>query len=500
MARHEAAVRAVLDAGAADVGTTDLAAGVAGASLVVLCAPVGALPGLIRAAWPHLAPGAVLTDAGSVKRSVVDAARGCPARAGVSFVGGHPMAGSERSGFEASAADLFDGRVALVTPTADTPEPAVLAVTALWEGLGSTVRRLSPEAHDHLVAQISHLPHLAAYALVAAADGDALPLAGRGFVDTTRIAASAEALWTDIFRENRGPLLDALARYEAVLGRWRELAARGDWATLEAELRTRARGPGEARVNAIVRPVRRIAGTIAVPGDKSVSHRAALLGALADGLTEVQGFLEGEDCLATLRAVAALGAEVARKGPGHFVIQGVGMEGLTEPGDVVDCGNSGTMARLLVGVLAGQPFATVLTGDESLRRRPMDRVMEPLTRMGARVLGRRGGARLPLAIAGARPLHPIRHVSPVASAQVKSAVLLAGLSASGPVSVVEPARSRDHTERMLAAFGGDVRVDGETVTVVPGRRLVGASLSRAGRHLVGRVLPGRGRAPAGRAR
>jgi 3-phosphoshikimate 1-carboxyvinyltransferase len=226
-------------------------------------------------------------------------------------------------------------------------------------------------------------------------------------------------------------------------------------------------------MNAIVRPVRRIAGTIAVPGDKSVSHRAALFGALAEGVTEVQGFLEGEDCLGTLRAVAALGVDVTRKGPGHFVIQGPGHDGLTEPGDVVDCGNSGTTARLLVGVLAGLPFATVLTGDESLRRRPMDRVMEPLTRMGARVLGRRGGARLPLAIAGMRPLHPIRHVSPVASAQVKSAVLLAGLSASGPVSVVEPARSRDHTERMLAAFGGEVRVEGQTVTVVPGRRLAG---------------------------
>ena len=236
VARHQAAVQAVLDAGAADRGTTDLAAGVAGASVVVLCAPVGALPAHIRAAWPHLAPGAVLTDAGSVKRGVVEAARACPMRAGVSFVGGHPMAGSERSGFEASTADLFEGRVALVTPTSDTPEPAVSAVTALWEGLGSTVRRLSAETHDQLVAQISHLPHLAAYALVSAADGDALPLVGRGFVDTTRIAASAEGLWTDIFRENRGALLDALDRYEGVLARWRELVARGDWTTLEAEL------------------------------------------------------------------------------------------------------------------------------------------------------------------------------------------------------------------------------------------------------------------------
>jgi 3-phosphoshikimate 1-carboxyvinyltransferase len=226
-------------------------------------------------------------------------------------------------------------------------------------------------------------------------------------------------------------------------------------------------------VNAVVRPVRRVAGTVSVPGDKSVSHRAALLGAVADGVTEIHGFLEGEDCLGTLRAVAALGAEVTRKGPGHFLVQGVGLEGLAEPGDVIDCGNSGTTARLVVGILAGQPFATVLTGDESLRRRPMERVVEPLGRMGARVIGRRGGGRLPLAIAGTRPLAPIRHRSPVASAQVKSAVLLAGLWASGPVTVVEPARSRDHSERMLAAFGAEVVEDQGTVTLVPGRPLAG---------------------------
>jgi prephenate dehydrogenase len=236
VARQAAAMQAVLDAGAADVGTTDLAAGVAGANLVVLCGPVGVLPAHIRAAWPHLAPGATLTDAGSVKGSVVEAALGCPRRPGVSFVGGHPMAGSERSGFEASDGDLFEGKVALLTPHGDTPEHAVEAVTALWEGLGSAVRQLSAEVHDHLVAEISHLPHLAAFALVSAAEGDALPLAGRGFIDTTRIAASAESLWTDIFRENRRPLLDAVARYEAVLGRWRNLLARGDWPTLEAEL------------------------------------------------------------------------------------------------------------------------------------------------------------------------------------------------------------------------------------------------------------------------
>jgi prephenate dehydrogenase len=236
VARREANVREVVEAGGADGGTTSLAGGVRDAELVVLCAPVGALPDLVRAVWPHLAPGAVLTDAGSVKHGVVTAAAACGPRAGVAFVGGHPMAGSERSGFAASDPDLFVNRLALLTPGPETPEDAVATATALWESLGSHVRCLSVEAHDRGVAQISHLPHLAAYALVAAVEGDAVSLAGRGFTDTTRIAGSAEALWTDIFRENRGALLEAVARFETVLGRWRGFVAAGEWLALEGEL------------------------------------------------------------------------------------------------------------------------------------------------------------------------------------------------------------------------------------------------------------------------
>jgi 3-phosphoshikimate 1-carboxyvinyltransferase len=217
-----------------------------------------------------------------------------------------------------------------------------------------------------------------------------------------------------------------------------------------------------------VRPVRRVAGTTEVPGDKSISHRAALLGAIAHGVTEVRGALEAEDCLRTLRAVEALGAEVTRKGPGEYRIAGGGLPGLGEPADVIDCGNSGTTARLLLGVLAGQPFWTLLTGDESLRRRPMGRVAEPLRRMGATIVGRAEGGRLPLAIRGARPLDPLAYTLPVASAQVKSAILLAGLSARGPVSVTEPAASRDHSERMLRAFGARLHTRDLTTTVEPG--------------------------------
>jgi len=217
-----------------------------------------------------------------------------------------------------------------------------------------------------------------------------------------------------------------------------------------------------------VRPVRRLAGEAEVPGDKSVSHRAALLGALAEGVSEVQGYLEAEDCLRTISAVQALGAEVTRKAPGHYRIAGAGLRGLTEPGDVIDCGNSGTTARLLSGVLAGQPFWTLLTGDASLRRRPMGRIAEPLRRMGATIVGRAEGSRLPLAIRGSAQPTAIEYATPVASAQVKSAVLLAGLGADGPVTVIEPAPSRDHSERMLRRFGARLEVGERRVTLTPG--------------------------------
>ncbi len=233
-------------------------------------------------------------------------------------------------------------------------------------------------------------------------------------------------------------------------------------------------------MNLRITPVTRLAGEIEVPGDKSISHRAALFGALAEGRTEITGYLEGEDCLNTIAAVRALGVEVTRKGDGRYLVDGVGLTGLTEPDNVIDCGNSGTGARLLLGVLAGQPFTTVLTGDDSLRRRPMGRVVEPLTRMGARVAGRDGGRRLPLAITGRRPLTALTYRSPVASAQVKTALLLAGLWADGPVTVEEPSLSRDHTERMLAGFGARLDVAPGRVTISPGARLTGQPIAVPG--------------------
>jgi 3-phosphoshikimate 1-carboxyvinyltransferase len=205
-----------------------------------------------------------------------------------------------------------------------------------------------------------------------------------------------------------------------------------------------------------INPTKSLRGELSVPGDKSISHRSIMLGSLAEGKTRVSGFLMGEDNLSTWKAFESMGVSIRQTGTNALEIEGVGLNGLTEPKDVIDCGNSGTTMRLMSGLLAGQNFFSVLTGDKYLRNRPMKRVVIPLAAMGARIWGRDGGERAPLAIQGGS-LNPVTYVSPVASAQVKSAVLLAGLSVDGETTVTEPHLSRDHSERMLTCFGADVR-------------------------------------------
>jgi 3-phosphoshikimate 1-carboxyvinyltransferase len=227
-----------------------------------------------------------------------------------------------------------------------------------------------------------------------------------------------------------------------------------------------------------VRPVERVAGELDVPGDKSISHRSLMLGALADGLTEVEGFLDGEDCLATLRAVEALGVRVERPGPRSLRVHGVGLRGLRAPAARLDMGNAGTAMRLFMGLLAAQPFDSELVGDASLMQRPMERAARPLREMGAAI--ETEGGRPPVRIHGGRPLRGIEYAMPVASAQVKSAVLLAGLYASGDTVVTEPGVARDHTERMLRAFGVEVRARDGRVGLSPPSALRAARLQVPG--------------------
>ncbi|WP_431272415.1 3-phosphoshikimate 1-carboxyvinyltransferase [Dankookia sp. P2] len=230
-------------------------------------------------------------------------------------------------------------------------------------------------------------------------------------------------------------------------------------ATRGGTCQTRRHGPPRRPATLARRGAGRgLAGRHAVPGDKSISHRALMFGALAVGTTEISGLLEGEDVLRTAAAMRALGAEVEQTGPGAWRVAGRGVGGLVEPADVLDMGNSGTAARLLCGLLAGHPIFAVMTGDASLRKRPMKRVTEPLSATGASFWTRDGG-RLPLAVRGAAEALPLDYTLPVASAQVKSACLLAGLCARGTTRVIEPERTRDHTENMLRHFGATVRVE-----------------------------------------
>jgi 3-phosphoshikimate 1-carboxyvinyltransferase len=215
-----------------------------------------------------------------------------------------------------------------------------------------------------------------------------------------------------------------------------------------------------------IQPAHRLQGELVVPGDKSISHRALLLNALADGTARVRGLGLGADVLSTERCLQALGVAVEPDGPDGRVVHGAGLRGLREPDDVLDAGNSGTTTRLLCGVLAGQPFLSIVTGDASLRRRPMARVLDPLRTMGAQAWGRRDGTLAPFAIHGGT-LHGLDYTLPVASAQLKSALLLAALYADGPTHLREPAASRDHTERLLRAQGVDLRVDGLDLYLTP---------------------------------
>lgn len=219
-------------------------------------------------------------------------------------------------------------------------------------------------------------------------------------------------------------------------------------------------------------------GTIKVPGDKSISHRAVMFGAIADGQTTINGFLTGEDCLSTISCFKKLGVNIQQNNE-QVTVEGKGISGLQKPSEELNVGNSGTTIRLMLGILANTPFTSVLTGDDSISKRPMNRVTQPLKQMGALIEGRDSGNKVPLQIQGGNT-KGINYNSPIASAQVKSAILLAGLEGEGQTSVTEPVKSRDHTERMLEAFGASVENNGLTVSLKGGQHLTGTHIEVPG--------------------
>jgi len=483
--------RLAVELGVVDRCEVDLAAACQGADIIQLAVPILAMEKLLAELAKLDLGTTVLTDVGSAKGNVVRAARLAFTGKSVRFVPGHPIAGSEQSGVEASNAQLFRRHKVILTPCEQSDESALALVDALWRELGADVEHMEVEHHDQVLAATSHLPHLLAFTLVdsLAKRSENLEIfryAAGGFRDFTRIAGSDPVMWHDIFLANREAVLRTLDVFRDDLDALRDAVDAGDGHQLLGVF-TRARVAREhfgkilarrAYVDAmhsndlvfLANPGGKLSGRIRVPGDKSISHRSIMLGSLAEGTTHVEGFLEGEDALATLQAFRDMGVVIEGPHHGRVTIHGVGLNGLKAPAGPLYMGNSGTSMRLLSGLLAAQPFDTTLTGDASLSKRPMNRVAKPLREMGA-VIETGPEGRPPLMIKGGQRLTGMDYEMPMASAQVKSCLLLAGLYAAGTTSVTEPAPTRDHTERMLRGFGYPVTVDGSTVSVESGHKL-----------------------------
>ncbi|KRP19375.1 MAG: 3-phosphoshikimate 1-carboxyvinyltransferase [SAR92 bacterium BACL16 MAG-120619-bin48] len=459
--------------------------------VVVIGVPTLTVPAILQDCADLLSSDVTITDVASVKGSVVQAAATIYGALPPQFVPGHPIAGSEKSGVTAAKSDLFVNHRVILTPHEHTAQQHINLVEKLWQSVGAAVSSMPIREHDEVLAATSHLPHFLAYSLVDTLanmreNREIFRYAAGGFRDFTRIAASDPVMWRDIALANRDAILSVLDQVMADFNQLRGAIDSGD-ETYLMDVFTRARDArnhfgklieskvleqpmSEKTINYRVSPGGVAQGDIRVPGDKSMSHRSIMLGSIAEGMTEVTGFLEGEDSLATLQAFRDMGVVIEGPDQGRVVIHGVGLHGLKAPNKPLYLGNSGTSMRLLSGLLAGQTFDVELTGDASLTGRPMARVANPLTEMGA-VIETAAGGKPPLRIKGGNKLKAIHYVMPMASAQVKSCVLLAGLYADGETSTVEPAPTRDHSERMLRGFGYDVTTDGSKASLRGGGAL-----------------------------
>lgn len=498
--KHQPSLDEAVAHGLLNAGSHELIEVAKDVDLIVIATPVQTVNAIfadIKSAMDNgvLSKNCLISDVCSTKVNVIEAAIAIFETLPSGFVPAHPIAGAENSGYQARRASLFVNHSVIVCKLPSSAPEAVQKLETLWEAVGATVMTMNAAHHDTILAHTSHLPHLLAFNLVEqlASHNDNLDMfryAAGGFRDFSRIAASDPKMWHDIFFANKNALISALDEYRDYLATLRQLIINNDSTALmgllgRAQAARRHFGHMLASTpytdtsfmsaSYHITPSNTVSGTITVPGDKSISHRSIMLGSLAEGTTRVSGFLEGEDALATLQAFRDMGVSIEGPNDGNVVIHGVGMNGLEASKTPLYMGNSGTSMRLLAGILAAQDFDSVLTGDASLNKRPMERVAKPLREMGAMIqsTGQHGTA--PLSITGrskaGKPLTAIDYQMPVASAQVKSGVLLAALWAEGTTTITQPEVSRDHTERMLAAFGYEVKTDGNEISVTGGGAL-----------------------------
>ena len=456
----------------------DLATVCPQADIIILAVPPLTVCELLPELLKFMAPSALITDVASVKSHIFTSSQQFSEEALANFVPAHPIAGSEQSGYSASVDDLFEQRNVILTPHAGNSTDSVATINSLWRELGANVLGMTRVRHDEVLAATSHLPHLLAYAIVDVLlkqeqSEDIFRYAAGGFADFSRLASSDAKMWSDIFVANSAAVEKVLDDYIHSLLIFKKAIQKKEHEKLEESFGAAK----QARENFIsqhfkpkkqeemisnqlsfsVQPGGQVAGSIRVAGDKSISHRSIILASIANGITRVTGFLEGEDALNTVAAFREMGVTIVGPENGELTIYGVGKNGLRAPRKPLYMGNSGTAMRLLAGLLAAQSFDSELTGDESLMERPMNRVAVPLRSMGANIDTGDSGTP-PLKIRGSK-LKGITYEMPIASAQIKSCLLLAGLYATGDTRIFEPTPCRDHTERMLQGFGYSVSVD-----------------------------------------
>ena len=477
--------------GVIDGYSLDIEVAVQDADCVVIATPVESIESILSLLQPVWSNHTIYTDVGSTKGNVVAAAQRVFGVIPNNFVLAHPIAGGEQSGVEAAVDDLFVNKRLIISPLSHTRQDALQKIQSFWEQCGSDVSMMEVHRHDSILAATSHLPHVLAFALVDMLghqdeQSEIFNYAAGGFRDFTRIASSDPTMWRDICLANKNEIIPLLEQTKLQLDKIQCLLENNDGQqlfeifayanTARQRFLNQFEGNMTKTITFKVQPGGLLQGEARVPGDKSMSHRSIMLGSLADGVTHVKGFLEAEDALATLQAFRDMGVEIEGPVDGCLTIHGVGKHGLKAPKNELYLGNSGTSMRLLSGLLAGQSFNSVLTGDKSLSGRQMKRVTEPLALMGADIKATENGT-APLYITGkAGQLQGIDYVMPMASAQVKSCLLLAGMYAEGETSVTEPAPTRDHTERMLSGFSYPVKQQGSKVTITADGKLTAADI------------------------
>lgn len=461
--------------------------------LIIIAVPISATESIIQQLNPSVK--AIVTEIGSAKNHLYNIYKTYCSDNNLkeSFIPSHPLAGIENNGIRNAQEDLYDGKKCLIAPFKSNAPAKVKQLADFWQAINSVSCYMDIHHHDKVFAYTSHLPHLLAYILIGSLASNKnlasfMSYSGGGLRDFSRISSSDEKMWVDIFTSNKDNLIRSISRFQTFLADARHALQNNDKDLLFSELQ-RARkakqllenthgGERDDEIDYVVSPctkVSGITGEVRVDSDKSISHRSIIIGSLATGTTQVNNFLGAEDTINTLNIFKDLGVKITHSDDYTDIkIKGEGLDGLQAPRNFLNCGNSGTAARLLCGVLAAQPFSSQLYGDGSLSCRPMNRVMDPLTQMGATIYAS-GNNNLPLLIIGNRKLSSISYKMPVASAQIKSSILLAALYAPGQTTIQGGAGSRDHTERMLKNFGYKITCNKNGDVSITGRQALHAS-------------------------